>query len=546
MVTARSALLFAAAAAAAQAQLAWWGDYLPKHEKPPVIFVTGHDAVCPAPGSGELPFFELTFGQFDKVMTRDGRVSLVFEACFAPNRPSIEELAELLRRLIAPLRYEGGEPVRELDVVAHSMGGLIVRSYLAGRQTNGSFAPPAEPRIRRIVFIGTPHFGTNVAPSTSTDPQLREMSFGSTFLFDLATWNQGADDLRGIPALSIAGTGGRNGPATDSVVTVPSASIDFAGPGRTVVLPYCHTQGGIGQLFLCNGAPGLARVADENHPTARLVLSFLNDTGEWRSAASAATSAACSVMVQTRSVADVRMPIRSAALSYDNGARASLSVSDSGIAFAEMLPAGPALLNVDGIARRVSLPSGGSLALVVKTGPLIDTVQPAAGPSRPLLLAPGMLVSIAGNDLNSGAVVVSLSGNPVRVLAATATEITAVLPENVTGLADLTVRNAAGQHTVRVLLESAVPALFLRDGRVAAIRASSDIVSVFLTGLGAGQSPVVTVNEQPCELLYAGRAPGLPGVDQINCRLPQFLRSGLVRLAVTAGKRTAAAELLLQ
>ena len=40
----------------ASAQLAAWGDYLPKGEKPPVVFVTGHDAVCPDPRSGELPF----------------------------------------------------------------------------------------------------------------------------------------------------------------------------------------------------------------------------------------------------------------------------------------------------------------------------------------------------------------------------------------------------------------------------------------------------------------------------------------------------------
>jgi triacylglycerol esterase/lipase EstA (alpha/beta hydrolase family) len=59
--------------------------------------------------------------------------------------------------------YESGEPVREVDVVAHSMGGLIVRAYLAGKQPNGTFATPAAPLVRKVVFIGTPHFGTPVA-----------------------------------------------------------------------------------------------------------------------------------------------------------------------------------------------------------------------------------------------------------------------------------------------------------------------------------------------------------------------------------------------
>ena len=193
-------------------------------------------------------------------MARDGRVSFVFEACYAPNRPPIEEIANVLRDMLSRLRYETGEPVCEVDMVAHSMGGLVVRAYLAGKQPKGGFTTPALPRVRKVVFIGTPHFGTPVTSSTSDDPQLREMSLGSVFLFDLATWNQGSDDLRGVEALSIIGTGGINGPATDSVVRVTSASMDFIATGRTAVLPYCHTQGGIGNLFLCQGAPGLALV----------------------------------------------------------------------------------------------------------------------------------------------------------------------------------------------------------------------------------------------------------------------------------------------
>ena len=564
------ALLMCALGFTVPAQLANWGDYLPNTGKPPVIFVTGHDAICPDPRSGEIPFFQLTFGDFDKVMARDGRVSFVFEACYAPNRPPIEDIANVLRQKLEPLRYQNGEPVREVDMVAHSMGGLMVRAYLAGKQRNGSFATPATPRVRKVVFIGTPHFGTPVAGPTSEDPQLREMSLGSTFLFDLATWNQGSDDLRGVEALSIAGTGGRNGPATDSVVRLTSASIDFVAAGRTVVLPYCHTQGGIGQLFLCGDTPGLAHVTNEDHPTAQLVLAFLNDRDSWRSAADAASNAspdAAGLSVQSRTADDIARPIQSATLLHDGKGVTTLAISDAGIAYGDLLPAGQGTLTVDGVTRRIVLPAGGSRAYLIKPGPWIEAVEPAAGHAWPLVLAPGMLVSIRGLELNVGASELYLADKPVPVLSASDNNLIAQLPEDVTGLAELRLRNSAGQHTVHIFLESAFPALFLRDGLAAALHSSSgkpvsaadpaapgEIISLFLTGLGATtagtgglavalQQPSVKIADRPCEVLYAGRVPELLGVDQINCRLASELelKAGAVRVEVTSGTRTGTA-----
>ncbi|HYI94367.1 MAG TPA: hypothetical protein VEX68_12540 [Bryobacteraceae bacterium] len=543
----------------AAAQLAEWNTYLPKRDKPPVVFVTGHDSICPDPRSGETPFFQLTFGDFDKVMARDGRISLVFEACYAPNRPSIGEIANVLRQMLAQLRYESGDPVREVDMVAHSMGGLIVRAYISGKQTNGSFATTALPGIRKVIFLGTPHFGTPVAVAGSEDPQLREMSLGSAFLFDLATWNQGSDDLRGVDALSIAGTGGKNGPATDSVVRVSSASLDFIATGRTAVLPYCHTQGGIGNLFLCEGAPGLARVGSEDHPTAQLVLAFLNDRDSWRSSTVAA--GASGVMAQSRTADDLPRPIQSATFLHDNGSVTQLAISRAGYAHADSLPAGEGTLSIDGVTRRITLLPGGTRAHVIKTGPWIEAVEPAAGRSWPLVLAPGMLVSIRGLDLNVGSIELFLGDKPIPVLSVSNSKLTALIPEDVIGLGELRLRNSAGQHMVRVFLESAFPALFLQDGVAAALHSSSgkpvsdadpaapgEVISLFLTGLGAGvalEQPVVTIADRQCEVLYAGRAPSLAGVDQINCRLSSELEveAGRVRVRVTSGNRNGAADL---
>jgi triacylglycerol esterase/lipase EstA (alpha/beta hydrolase family) len=93
------------------------------------------------------------------------------------------------------------------------MGGLIVRSYLAGKQTSG-FSPPSAQKIRKAVFIATPHFGAFAADFLLADiilaagTQTNELKPASQFVWDLGTWNQFGDDLRGVDAISLVGTAG--------------------------------------------------------------------------------------------------------------------------------------------------------------------------------------------------------------------------------------------------------------------------------------------------------------------------------------------------
>lgn len=59
---------------------------------------------------------------------------------------------------------------------------------------------------------------------------------------------------------------------------------------------------------------------------------------------------------------------------------------------------------------------------------------------------------------------------------------------------------------------------------------SGDFLTIFLTGLGATAiqngfeyaqtQPGITAGSQPCRVTFAGRAPTIPGVDQINCVIP--------------------------
>jgi uncharacterized protein (TIGR03437 family) len=564
----RAVLLALVGLCACEAQLFKWGDRIPRRAKPPVLFVTGHDAVCPDARSGELPFLNLTFGKFDEIMHRDGRVSLVFEACYAPNRPPIEDIAALLGKLLGGLVYEDGQPVPQVDVVAHSMGGLIVRSYLAGKQSGpGLFSPLAAPRIRKSVFIGTPHFGTSVAGATDNDPQLREMSPASGFLFDLAAWNQGRDDLRGVDALSIVGTAGSNGERgfTDSVVVLTSGSLGFVTANRTLVLPLCHTAGGIGALLLCNGAAGLARVSDESHPTARAVLSFLNGTAEWQfigqpAAQNPLLATVTSFMAQLRTALDEPMAARSAVLRLAGQAPLPLTISTAGFAYAEKVPAGRGQIELNGYSQDVELRPGVAQAIIVKPGPLISAVEPVSGSTWPLVLAPGMRVIIKGSRLIDGDAEVTLNETVLPVTARDIDSLTVVLPERVAGLMTLKVKTRSGQHSTGIYIEASMPVLFKTGNFAAALHAGTarvvtpespaepaEIVSLFLTGLGdtTAPQPIVTINGEQCIIIYAGRAPGLPGIDQVNCQLPVTAR-GPSTVTITSGIRRSSAVLPIQ
>ncbi len=276
-------------ACSAMAQLVSESSPIPRTSKRPVVFINGHQNLCPSS-------FASTFGIADQVLRDNGEVSLFFNTCSLPATASIEDLGTALASFLAGLRYQDGQPVDQVDVVAHSMGGLVLRSYLSGKQnTSGAFDPPDLIPVRKAVFLATPHFGTGVSLSVGFTDQLKELASGSRFLFDLATWNQGTDDLRGVDAIALAGNGG-TGLAVmpgfdDGVVALTSASLRFYLPGRTRVLPFCHVDPGglVGIVRLCpSNAQGIANITSMFHSSAQIILSFFNGTDVWRSLGTAA------------------------------------------------------------------------------------------------------------------------------------------------------------------------------------------------------------------------------------------------------------------
>ena len=270
---------------------------LPAPGTAPVILLNGWQAVCGNTDSTLLAS-EDTFGTLDSQLQQNLGLSVAFFNNCSYGDISIEALAQELGSFLNALTYSDGSPVSQFDLVTHSMGGLIARAYLAGLQSDGSLAPPADPRVRKLVLIASPNFGAFAADSLIADvvfvlgTQTDEMEPGSELLWRLATWNQEADDLRGVDAIAIVGTAGTCGlgyfpaPCTvgenDGIVSSTSASLGFAtyDSSRTRLVPYCHTSSISGPY--CNGAPPIANV-DQAPETGEIIESFLLDASAWMS-----------------------------------------------------------------------------------------------------------------------------------------------------------------------------------------------------------------------------------------------------------------------
>ena len=75
-------------------------------------------------------------------------------------------------------RIRRGTGADSVDVVAHSMGGLVARAYVRQRGRASGIA--------RLVTLGTPHQGTLVFPGLRLDPMVAQMRPTSPFLARLA------------------------------------------------------------------------------------------------------------------------------------------------------------------------------------------------------------------------------------------------------------------------------------------------------------------------------------------------------------------------
>ncbi|MFJ8785528.1 lipase family alpha/beta hydrolase [Streptomyces sp. NPDC102476] len=94
---------------------------------------------------------------------------------YSPLTCDIRAAAELLGRHIEGICERTGS--ERVDVVGHSLGGLIARYYV---QRLGG-----DTRVRTLVTLGTPHSGTRVVPLANAHPIVRQMRPGSELLEEL-------------------------------------------------------------------------------------------------------------------------------------------------------------------------------------------------------------------------------------------------------------------------------------------------------------------------------------------------------------------------
>ena len=117
------------------------------------------------------------FVMLRRTLSRHGRDS-VESLNYSPLTCDLRAAAELLSRRVAELLDRTGHT--EVDLVGHSLGGLIARYYV---QRLGGDA-----KVRTLVMLGTPHSGTAFVPLAVADahPLVRQMRPGSEVLRELA------------------------------------------------------------------------------------------------------------------------------------------------------------------------------------------------------------------------------------------------------------------------------------------------------------------------------------------------------------------------
>lgn len=196
-------------------------------------------------------------------------------------------------------------------------------------------------------------------------------------------------------------------------------------------------------------------------------------------------------------------------------------------------------------------------------------------------IAPGELITIYGSNLapslkvdgtfptTLNGVNVEINNVPAPIYFVSPNQISAVVPFETTQLlADIQVfNNGVGSNIVSTYTNLTSPGVFTSPaggiGSAAALHSDFSLISatspaqigetilLFVTGLGAVSPPVAdaapggtsTLNEatntigvyidgQPATVTYAGLAPGLIGLDQINAEVPSGVSSGNVNLDV--------------
>ena len=165
----------------------------------------------------------------------------VFNVGYPTTRQGIGEHAAALAKIIANL-----DGIEEINFVAHSLGNIVIRRYLAD-QTDEAAGRTADPRIKRFVMLGPPNHGS-IAASSLAENRVFSAVTGKTGQELGREWAWLESDLAtprcefGIIAGGLGNEQGFNPllPGDDDgVVTVESTRL--AGAADFLVVPVVHT-----------------------------------------------------------------------------------------------------------------------------------------------------------------------------------------------------------------------------------------------------------------------------------------------------------------
>lgn len=173
--------------------------------------------------------------------------AMSFQDAVGSNQEHAIEIRLAAERLLARTGAE------EIDIVAHSMGGLSVRYFLAFQEGNSV--------VRRVVFLGTPHRGT-LAAMLAWGEGGREMVPGSEFLEKL---NSEKGRLSGTEALAIRTPVDFRVIPSSSGLLPGVLNLEVCCPSHTQLVENRETAEAV-QAFLRAGAEG---VPDAEVPGAR-------------------------------------------------------------------------------------------------------------------------------------------------------------------------------------------------------------------------------------------------------------------------------------
>jgi uncharacterized protein (TIGR03437 family) len=170
-------------------------------------------------------------------------------------------------------------------------------------------------------------------------------------------------------------------------------------------------------------------------------------------------------------------------------------------------------------------------------------------------IAPGEIITIFGTGFDPANTQLLFDGQPATLFYTSATQINALAPASLAANSTTGMSIVVDSATIvgsPVSVVAAAPGIFTvsggagqaaannQDGRLNSASnpaARGSVVSLYATGQGSNAGAItLTIAGYNAPLLYAGPAPGFPGLMQINAQIPGgFLPPGIQAVVLSVG-----------